>query len=157
VRTGLGVDAHRFSPTGTVKLGGVVVDEARGVAATSDGDVVAHAVTDAVLGAAALGDMGDHFPSSDTRWRDADSMELLARAVALAGDHGFAVASVDVTVLAERVRIAPHRASMRANLAARLGVEVAAVSVKATTTDGLGWLGADEGIAATAIVVLSER
>jgi 2-C-methyl-D-erythritol 2,4-cyclodiphosphate synthase len=140
VRTGLGVDAHRFSPTGTVKLGGVVVDEARGVAATSDGDVVAHAVTDAVLGAAALGDMGDHFPSSDTRWRDADSMELLARAVALAGDHGFAVASVDVTVLAERVRIAPHRAAMRANLAARLGVEVTAVSVKATTTDGLGEL-----------------
>jgi 2-C-methyl-D-erythritol 2,4-cyclodiphosphate synthase len=156
VRTGLGVDAHRFSPTGTVKLGGVVVDEARGVAATSDGDVVAHAVTDAVLGAAALGDMGDHFPSSDTRWRDADSMELLARAVALAGDHGFAVASVDVTVLAERVRIAPHRAAMRANLAARLGVEVTAVSVKATTTDGLGWLGADEGIAATSIVVLGE-
>jgi 2-C-methyl-D-erythritol 2,4-cyclodiphosphate synthase len=157
VRTGFGVDAHRFSPSGTVKLGGVVVDETRGVAATSDGDVVAHAVTDAVLGAAALGDMGEHFPSSDRRWRDADSMEMLAGAVALAGDHGYSVASADVTVLAERVRIAPHRASMRANLAARLGVEVAAVSVKATTTDGLGWLGADEGIAATAIVVLSER
>jgi 2-C-methyl-D-erythritol 2,4-cyclodiphosphate synthase len=140
-----------------VKLGGVVVDETRGIAATSDGDVVAHAVTDAVLGAAALGDMGDHFPSSDRRWRGADSMEMLVRAVALAGDHGYAIASADVTVLAEKVRISPHRASIRANLAARLGVEVAAVSVKATTTDGLGWLGADEGIAATAIVVLSER
>ncbi|MET0832179.1 MAG: 2-C-methyl-D-erythritol 2,4-cyclodiphosphate synthase [Acidimicrobiia bacterium] len=154
MRTGFGIDAHRFSPNGTVKLAGVVVDETRGVAATSDGDVVAHAVTDAVLGAAALGDLGDHFPSSDPRWQDANSMEMLALAVTLVGDHGYAVASVDVTVLAEQVRIAPHRATMRANLADRLGVDPAEVSVKATTTDGLGWLGADEGIAATAVVML---
>ncbi len=155
MRIGFGVDAHRFTSDGTVVLAGVEVDPTRGVAATSDGDVVAHAVADAVLGAAALGDLGDHFPSSDPQWLDADSMEMLARAVALVGDHGYTVTSVDVTVLAERVRVAPHRAAMRSNLAVRLGVEEAAVSVKATTTDGLGWLGADEGIAATAVVLLA--
>ena len=155
MRIGFGIDAHRFAGDGTVVLAGVEVDTSRGIAATSDGDVVAHAVADAVLGAAALGDLGDHFPSSDPQWRDADSMEMLARAIALLGDHGYNVASVDVTVLAEHVRIAPYRATMRANLAVRLGIEVAAVSVKATTTDGLGWLGADEGIAATAVVVLN--
>ncbi len=154
MRTGFGIDAHRFSPSGTVKLAGVVVDENRGVAATSDGDVVAHAVTDAVLGAAALGDMGDHFPSSDARWRGADSLEMLAHVVAMGRTAGLAVTSVDVTVLAETVLVAPHRHSMRANLADRLGIDPAAVSVKATTTDGLGWLGADEGIAATAVVML---
>ena len=135
-------------------LAGVVVDDSRGVAATSDGDVVAHAVADALLGAAALGDLGDHFPSSDDRWEGADSMVMLSQVVALVGERGHAVTSVDVTVLAETVRVAPHRQAMRSNLAARLGVDGEAVSVKATTTDGLGWLGADEGLAATAVVML---
>jgi len=155
VRIGSGVDAHRFTPSGGVTLAGVLVDRTRGVAATSDGDVVAHAVIDAVLGAAALGDLGDHFPSSDPRWQRADSLVMLEHAVGLVADHGFAVSSVDVTVLAETVRVADHRPEMRANLAARLGVEVGAVSVKGTTMDGLGWLGADEGIAATAVCVIA--
>jgi 2-C-methyl-D-erythritol 2,4-cyclodiphosphate synthase len=154
VRIGFGVDAHRFTTDGAVTLAGVVVDDSRGVAATSDGDVVAHAVADALLGAAALGDLGDHFPSSDDRWEGADSMVMLSQVVALVGERGHAVTSVDVTVLAETVRVAPHRQAMRSHLAARLGVDREAVSVKATSTDGLGWLGADEGIAATAVVVL---
>lgn len=154
MRIGFGVDAHRFAAEGTVVLAGVLVDGSRGVAATSDGDVAAHAVADALLGAAALGDLGDHFPSSDPRWQGADSLEMLAAVVALVAANGYRVSSVDVTVAAETVRVAPHRQAMRANLAHRLGVEVGAVSVKATSTDGLGWLGADEGIAATSVVVL---
>lgn len=155
MRTGFGVDAHRFSSSGEVILAGVVVDDTRGVEATSDGDVVAHAVTDALLGAVALGDMGDHFPSSEPQWRGADSLVMLAAVADLVGGRGFTVSSVDVTVISEAVRVAPYRAEMRANLARCLDVDVDTVSVKATTTDGLGWLGADEGIAASAVVTVA--
>lgn len=150
MRVGNGFDAHQFSPTGAVIVGGVVVDDSRGVAATSDGDVLAHAVADALLGAAAVGDLGDLFPSSDPAWAGADSMALLSTVVRRLDKLGYRVASVDVTVIAERVRIAPHRATIRANLAAALNVAGDAVSVKATTTDGLGFVGRDEGIAALA-------
>ena len=154
MRTGFGFDAHRFSPEGSVVLAGVVVDESRGVEATSDGDVVAHAVADAVLGACALGDLGEHFPSADDRWRDADSMRILERVVQMAMTAGLAPTFADVTVVAESVRITPHRAAMRVNLASCLGLLDGEVSVKATTTDGLGWLGRDEGLAAAAVVTL---
>ncbi|MDQ3782894.1 MAG: 2-C-methyl-D-erythritol 2,4-cyclodiphosphate synthase [Actinomycetota bacterium] len=155
MRTGFGVDAHRFKASGVVILAGVVVDDTRGVAATSDGDVVAHALCDALLGAVALGDLGDHFPSSEPQWRGADSLRLLGAVFDLVRGRGFTVSSVDVTVVAEAVRVSAHRAEMRSNLARCLGVDVATVSVKATTTDGLGWLGADEGIAATAVVTVA--
>jgi 2-C-methyl-D-erythritol 2,4-cyclodiphosphate synthase len=157
MRVGWGADAHRFGGPGRTLLGGVEVDAARGVEATSDGDVLAHAAADALLGAAALGDLGALFPSGDARWRGADSMSLLAEVVARVEAAGYRVGSLDATVIAERVRVAPHRDAIRARLAAVFGVEAGAVSVKATTTDGLGFLGRDEGLAAVVVAVLVER
>lgn len=151
MRIGQGFDAHRFGGTPPIILGGVVVDEARGVEATSDGDVAIHALVDALLGAAALGDLGRHYPSSDEQWHGVSSMDLLSDAVRRVADAGFAVGNVDVTVLSESVRIAPHREAMRSALAETLGVDVGRVSVKATTTDGLGFVGRSEGIAALAV------
>lgn len=157
MRVGWGFDAHRFGGQGPVRLGGVVVDDSRGVEATSDGDVLAHAVADALLGAAALADLGALFPSDDPRWRGADSMALLAEAAGRVQAAGFAPASVDATVIAQTVRVAPHREAIRRRLAEVLGVGLEAVSVKATSTDGLGFLGRDEGLAAAAVVVLVEH
>ncbi|MEX2322193.1 MAG: 2-C-methyl-D-erythritol 2,4-cyclodiphosphate synthase [Acidimicrobiia bacterium] len=154
MRVGWGFDAHRFAEVGSVRLGGIVVDDRRGVVATSDGDVLAHAVADALLGAACLGDIGALFPSSDAAWADADSMDLLRRVVTLIAEAGYRIGSVDATVVAETVWVAPQRDAIRIALADGLGVDPAAVSVKATTTDGLGFLGRDEGIAAMALVVL---
>jgi 2-C-methyl-D-erythritol 2,4-cyclodiphosphate synthase len=136
-------------------LGGVVVSESAGVRATSDGDVLAHAVTDAVLGACALADIGEHFPSEDAAFEGADSMHLLRRAADMARDTGWQVSHVDATVVLEKVRIAPHRDEMRANLARALGVDTGAVSVKATSTDGLGFIGRGEGLAAMAVVTVT--
>jgi 2-C-methyl-D-erythritol 2,4-cyclodiphosphate synthase len=154
MRVGWGFDAHRCAEAGSVRLGGIVVDDRRGVVATSDGDVLAHAVADALLGAAALGDLGELFPSSDAAWVDADSMDLLQRVGILVAEAGYRLGSVDATVIAETLRVAPNRDAIRLALADRLGVDPASVSVKATTTDGLGFLGRDEGIAAMAVVVL---
>ena len=155
MRVGWGMDAHRFGGPGPTLLGGVVVDTARGVEATSDGDVVAHAVADALLGAAALGDLGALFPSDDPRWRGADSMALLAEVMARVAAAGYRVASLDATVIAQRVRVARHREAIRQRLGGVLGMEPAAVSVKATSTDGLGFLGRDEGLAVVAVAVLA--
>ncbi len=154
MRVGLGFDVHQLLPAGEVKLAGVVAATDRGVAATSDGDVVAHAVADALLGAAALGDIGEFFPSNDPRWRGADSMEMLAVVVRRLDAMAIRANHIDVTVIAQRVRVAPHRQRMRANLAAVVRVPIEAVSVKATTTDHLGFIGRDEGIAALAIASL---
>jgi len=154
MRIGWGFDAHRIGGDGPMLLGGVEVDPGRGLVATSDGDVALHALADALLGAAALGDLGVLFPSSDPQWQDADSRDLLARVVVDVRQAGFVVSSVDVTVVAQTVRVAPHRDAMRATIASILGVEPSRVSVKATTTDGLGFLGRDEGVAATAVAVL---
>lgn len=150
MRVSWGFDAHRLGGDPPVRLAGVVVDSARGVLATSDGDLVAHAVADALLGAAGLGDLGAHFPSSDPRWEGADSMDLLDQVVAMSSN--VEISFVDVTVIAQDVRVAPHREAIRESLAAVLGIDVGLVSIKATTTDGLGALGAGEGIAATAVV-----
>lgn len=155
MRVGLGLDAHRFSPSGVVRLGGVVVDESRGVDATSDGDVLAHALCDALLGAAALGDLGEHYPSDSAQWVDADSMVLLTSVVERLRGVGLTPVSVDATVIAERVRVSTHRVAIRKSVAAVLGMSVDFVSVKATTTDGLGMLGRDEGIAAMAVVLVT--
>ncbi len=154
-RVGWGFDAHRFGGDPPVVLAGVDVSSTRGVLATSDGDVAAHAVIDALLGAAALGDLGSHFPSSEEEWHGANSMDLLARAAQMAADAGVRSESVDLTIIAQAERVAPHREAMRSNLASVLGLEIGAVSVKATTTDGMGFIGAGEGIAAVAVVVAS--
>ncbi len=154
IMVGWGFDAHRFGGSGPVVLAGVVVDPTRGMDATSDGDVVAHAVADALLGALALGDIGMHFPSSDPEMHGIDSMELLARVVRIIEDRAHLVGNVDVTVVAESVRIGPHRDEMRDQLAATMRINRSSVSVKATTTDGMGSIGRDEGIAVAAAVTL---
>ncbi|MEA2009981.1 MAG: 2-C-methyl-D-erythritol 2,4-cyclodiphosphate synthase [Actinomycetota bacterium] len=153
-RIGWGFDAHRFGGNGPIVLAGVVVDQTRGIEATSDGDVVAHAVTDALLGAVALGDIGMHFPSSDPEMDGMDSMELLARVVRIIEDRAHLVGNVDVTVIAQSVRVGPHREEMRDRLAAILRIDRSSVSVKATTTDEMGSIGRDEGIAVAAAVTL---
>jgi 2-C-methyl-D-erythritol 2,4-cyclodiphosphate synthase len=154
LRVGWGFDAHRIGGEGPMTICGVVVDETRGLVGTSDGDVALHAITDAALGAAAMGDIGMFFPSDDPKWEGADSADLLRHVVRMIADRGFAIGHVDVTIVAETVRIGPHRAAMRQQLAAITLAPIGSVSVKATTTDGMGFLGRDEGIAATAVVSL---
>jgi 2-C-methyl-D-erythritol 2,4-cyclodiphosphate synthase len=154
IRIGQGFDVHAFGEGDHVMLGGVRVGHVRGVVAHSDGDVVLHALCDAILGALALGDIGRHFPPSDERWRGADSRVLLRHCVALAAERGYRMGNADVTVMAERPRVGPHAASMCTNIAADLGVAVDAVSVKATTTERLGFAGREEGIAAMAVCLL---
>lgn len=155
-RTGWGFDVHPLVGAPPLLLGGVVVSEDLGVSATSDGDVLAHAVTDAVLGAAVLGDLGEHFPSQDPTLEGADSMVLLRRAATMALGRGWRVAHVDATVVAESVRVAPYREAIRLGLADALGLDVEAVSVKATTSDGLGFVGRGEGLAAVAVVTVEQ-
>jgi len=152
MRVGWGFDVHRFGGDPPVLLAGVTADQTRGLLGTSDADVVAHAVADALLGAAALGDLGVLFPSSDPQWEGADSMGLLSVVVDRFHDEGLRVAHLDVTLVAESVRLAPVGEAVRAALAEALHIEIGAVSVKATTTDGLGFLGRDEGVAAIAVV-----
>ncbi|MDX6587808.1 MAG: 2-C-methyl-D-erythritol 2,4-cyclodiphosphate synthase [Solirubrobacterales bacterium] len=144
-RSGIGYDSHRFSEGGTLILGGVEVPHTHGLEGHSDADVLAHAITDAVLGAAGLGDIGTHFPPSDERWKDADSVELLRTAVAMVS--GFVV-NVDATVICEEPRLGDHRAEMERILTEAVG---APVNVKATTNEGMGWIGRGEGIACLAI------
>jgi 2-C-methyl-D-erythritol 2,4-cyclodiphosphate synthase len=154
-RAGIGYDVHRFGGEGPVIIAGVAIDHPAGLIGTSDADVAAHAICDAMLGAATLGDMGMHFPSNDPRWEGADSMGLMAECAAMVRSAGFTVVNCDVTVIAQDVRVGPHRESMRARIAESLSLDVDRVSVKATTTDGLGWIGNGEGIAAQAIVTVT--
>jgi 2-C-methyl-D-erythritol 2,4-cyclodiphosphate synthase len=151
-RIGLGFDVHRFNSEPPVVVGGVIVDSERGLEATSDGDVACHAIADAVLGAANLGDLGMHFPSSDSRWDGVDSREILRSCVAMAAAKAISVLAVDVTVISQSVRIGPFRDQIRESLAATVGLDVDRVSVKATTTDHVGAIGRDEGLAAMAVV-----
>jgi 2-C-methyl-D-erythritol 2,4-cyclodiphosphate synthase len=154
MRTGIGYDIHPLEPGRPLVLGGVRIEHAAGLAGHSDADVLAHAIIDALLGAAALGDIGQHFPAGDARWRDADSMELLRQTVKLVVAARYHVVNVDATVVAEAPKLAPPLDAMRGALAAALGIEVSAVSVKATTSDRLGALGRGEGIAALAIALV---
>jgi len=153
-RIGQGFDVHRFKAGRPLRLCGSTIPGEPGLDGHSDADVGLHAVTDAVLGALALGDMGDHFPDSDPRWRDADSAAFITRAIEMAAAEGFALVNCDLTFIGERPRIAPHRETLRASLAGSLGVPKSAVSVKATTTEGLGFAGRAEGLAAIAVVLL---
>jgi 2-C-methyl-D-erythritol 2,4-cyclodiphosphate synthase len=153
-RVGIGYDTHRTSGARTLVLGGVELPGVPGLHGFSDSDVLTHAVIDAVLGAAALGDIGRHFPDTDPRYEGADSIELLREAVARVAAEGWRVGNVDATVICEEPRISPHAADMAERLAAALGVEAASVSVKGTTNEGMGFLGRGEGIAALAVAML---
>jgi 2-C-methyl-D-erythritol 2,4-cyclodiphosphate synthase len=154
MRTGIGYDAHRFAPERRLVLGGVEIRHDQGLAGHSDADVLLHAIADAVLGAAALGDIGLHFPPSDERFRDADSKDLLRQVVRLVWEAGWAPGNVDATLLAEAPRIGPHVPLMRERIAACLGISPEAVGVKATTNEGMGAVGRGEGIAALATATL---
>ena len=154
-RSGVGWDSHRFEEGRRLVLGGVTLDFRLGLAGHSDADALTHAVIDALLGAAGLGDIGQHFPDSDERWRDADSIELLRTVRGMVGEAGLAPVNVDATVLCEAPKLGPYRARMRARLAEALAVEPSAVNVKFTTAEGMGWVGRGEGIAAMAIATVA--
>ncbi len=153
-RIGHGFDVHAFKDGDHVMLGGVRVPHDRGIDAHSDGDVVLHALCDALLGALALGDIGQHVPPSDPRWKDCDSRVFLRHCASLLHVRGWHVSNADITVLAEAPKIGPHRDAMRAAIAAELGIEIDRISVKATTTEKLGYIGRREGLAAEAVVLL---
>ena len=150
-RTGMGFDVHAFDGEGPIMLGGVAVPHPRGLAGHSDADVVLHAITDAVLGAAGLGDIGEHFPPSDAQWKGASSDLFLKHAAGLVQSRGGLIDHVDVTIIAEEPKVGPHRSAIRARVAEILGVRLEQVSVKATTTEGLGFTGRREGMAAQAV------
>ena len=154
LRIGLGIDAHAFEPGVPLVLGGVSIDSPRGLAGHSDGDVIAHALTDALLGAAGLADIGALFPSDDERYLGADSLVLLAEAYRRVRAAGYALVNADCVLVGQEPRIAPHRAAMGERLAAALGVEASCVGVRATTTDHLGFTGRGEGLAAQAVALL---
>ncbi|HEU0225713.1 MAG TPA: 2-C-methyl-D-erythritol 2,4-cyclodiphosphate synthase [Steroidobacteraceae bacterium] len=156
MRIGSGYDLHRFGAGDHVTLGGVRIPHARGVVAHSDGDVLLHALMDAMLGAAGAGDIGQHFPPGDARFKGADSRELLREVVRIVAARGFALENCDLTLVAEVPRIAAHRDAICESIAAALGIERARVNLKATTAEGLGALGRSEGIAGQAIVLLRE-
>jgi 2-C-methyl-D-erythritol 2,4-cyclodiphosphate synthase len=156
-RSGLGFDTHAFARGRALVLGGVDIPHDQGLAGHSDADVLTHAVIDALLGAAGLGDIGQHFPDSDPRFKDADSIELLRTVAGYVQARGFAIANVDATVIIERPRLAPYRDAMRDRLAAALGLPAAVVNVKATTGERMGFIGRGEGAAALAIAALEPR
>ena len=154
VTTGIGWDVHRLEAGRELILGGVRLEHDRGLHGHSDADVLTHAVIDALLGAAGLGDIGQHFPDTDPRFKDADSIQLLRTVVAYLGERGFAIGNVDATVVLERPKLGPHKAAMRARLAEALGVDERRVNVKATTGEGMGFVGREEGAAALAVAAL---
>jgi 2-C-methyl-D-erythritol 2,4-cyclodiphosphate synthase len=154
VRTGLGIDTHAFAPGRPLILGGVDIPHEEGLAGYSDADVLTHAVIDALLGAAALGDIGQHFPDTDPRFQDADSLELLRTVVVYLRERGWAIGNVDATVVLEQPKLAPYRDAIRTSLAAALGLPEDAVNVKATTGERIGFVGRGEGAAALAVATL---
>lgn len=154
-RVGHGFDAHRLTAGRPLILGGVRVPFEYGPLGHSDADVLAHALSDALLGATALGDLGAHFPDSDPKWKGANSMDLLAACAALVGRAGYAIGNVDATIVVERPKLAPFIAEMRENIAARLHLDLEDVSVKAKTTEGMGYTGDGSGIAAYAVAVVA--
>lgn len=154
MRIGQGIDVHAFAAGDHLMLGGIRVPHDQGVEAHSDGDVVLHALCDAMLGALALGDIGRHFPPSDPQWKDADSRSFLRHCNSLIGEKGWKVGNADITVICERPKVGPHAEAMRVLIAADLGTDTDAVSVKATTSEKLGFTGRGEGVAAQAVVLL---
>ena len=157
LRIGNGYDLHRLVPGRPLILGGVRIPFEKGLEAHSDGDVICHAVTDAVLGAAGAGDIGRHFPDTDSAWKGADSIELLRRASAIIGDAGYAIVNVDVVVIAQKPKLAPHVEAIRGNVAGALGCDASQVSVKGKTNEGVDSMGAGESIAVHAVALLNRR
>ncbi len=157
MRVGIGYDSHRFADRRKLILGGVTIPHLQGLTGHSDADVVAHALTDAVLGAAGLGDIGTMFPPTDPQWRDANSLELLKQAYLRAVEAGLNFVSADITVILERPKLAPFIEAMREKLAAALVTSVSTVSVKAKTNEGMGWIGRGEGVAVIAVALLDKR
>jgi 2-C-methyl-D-erythritol 2,4-cyclodiphosphate synthase len=157
IRVGIGYDSHRFVEGRPLVLGGVTIPHSRGLQGHSDADAVAHALIDAMLGAAAAGDIGQLFPDSDPRWKDADSMELLSSAHGVVRERGFALAQADLTIITEEPRLGGHLPAMAASLTRRLGARPGAVSLKAKSNEGMGFIGRGEGIAVIAIATLEAR
>ena len=153
-RSGIGYDSHRFAEGRKLILGGVEIPSDRGLTGHSDADVLTHAIIDALLGAAGLGDIGQHFPDTDERWRDADSMELLTEVCTFLEDHGWNLVHMDATVVCEAPKLGPHRDDIRRSLAGRAGLRALDVNVKFTTNEGMGWVGSGEGMAAMAIATV---
>jgi 2-C-methyl-D-erythritol 2,4-cyclodiphosphate synthase len=156
MRVGFGIDVHAFGPGDALMLGGVRVPHNRGVLAHSDGDVLLHALVDALLGAAGLGDIGEHFPDTDPRWRGAASGQFVVATLALLSRRSLRVINVDLTLLAQQPRLAPWREQIRHSIASLLGVPIADVNLKATTTEHLGFVGRNEGLAAMASVLIDQ-
>ncbi len=156
LRIGSGYDVHAFAPNRPLVLGGVTIPHEFGLAGHSDADAVIHAVVDALLGAAALGDIGQHFPSSDPRWKDQPSSVFLTYTLDLLCQQGWQISNIDATIVAERPKMAAHIPAMRAHLAEHLRLEIGQISVKATTTDGLGFAGRREGIACYAVALIEK-
>jgi 2-C-methyl-D-erythritol 2,4-cyclodiphosphate synthase len=154
---GSGIDVHAFGPGDAIMLGGVHIAHSRGIVAHSDGDVLLHALVDALLGAAGLGDIGQHFPDSDPRWKGADSARFVTATLALLAAAGQRVLNADLTLLAEAPKIGPHREAIRSNVARLLELTPACVNIKATTTEHLGFIGRSEGLAAMATVLIDGR
>ena len=154
IRTGIGIDSHRFEPGRPLILGGVDIPHEEGLAGHSDADVLTHAVIDALVGAAGLGDIGQHFPDTDPRFKDADSLELLRTVVVFLEDNGFRIHNLDATVMMERPKLAPYRDAIRETLAAAMQIGLGAVNVKATTGERMGFVGREEGVAAIALATL---
>ena len=154
VRTGIGIDTHRFASGRPLILGGVEIPSEQGLAGHSDADVLTHAIIDALLGAAGLGDIGQHYPDSDERWRDADSVALLEEVSGFLEQHGWGVQHVDATVICEAPKLGAHRDAMRARLAEAVGLPPLEVNVKFTTNEGMGFVGRGEGIAALAVATV---
>jgi 2-C-methyl-D-erythritol 2,4-cyclodiphosphate synthase len=154
MRVGIGYDSHRFDPSRELILGGVVIPDWPGLAGHSDGDAVAHATIDALLGSGALGDVGSHFPPGDDAWRGADSMDLLRRSAKILADAGYRTVNVDVVVVCERPRIGPWSERIRSRMAEVLGIGVDAVSVKGKSNEGMGWIGTGEGLAVHAVALV---
>jgi 2-C-methyl-D-erythritol 2,4-cyclodiphosphate synthase len=154
---GIGYDVHRFEAGRRLVLGGVELEHDRGLAGHSDADVIVHAIIDALLGASALGDIGEHFPDTDERWKDADSLELLRATVQLLRSQQRTIRNVDATVVIERPKLAPHRDKIRRCLAKALGIRVDQVSIKATRGEGMGFVGREEGVACMAVAAVEDR
>jgi 2-C-methyl-D-erythritol 2,4-cyclodiphosphate synthase len=157
MRVGSGIDVHAFGPGDALVLGGVRIPHTRGIAAHSDGDVLLHALVDALLGAAGLGDIGEHFPDSDPRWRGADSRQFVTTTLEMLARRSWRVVNVDLTLLAQQPRLAPWRDQIRHSVATLLGLAVGEVNLKATTTEHLGFIGRSEGLAAMATVLIDQR
>ena len=153
-RVGTGYDAHRFTEGRPLVLGGVTVPHDKGLLGHSDADALAHAVSDAILGAAALGDLGKYFPDNDPKWKGADSLRLLSECARLAGEKGWILGNVDATIICQKPKLAPYLSEMAKRLAETLKIDLSAVSVKAKTTEGMGFEGLEEGLSAQAVVLL---